>query len=102
MLEVSRLIRTVMEDAPKQIDLALCRQLSGQTPLDIRALRFLMDVLGVTKLVNPPIYACLDDNMEVWKEAKVAMITPEGGKSLWGKTRGFQDKGNGDTCKWDD
>ena len=46
MLEVNRLLRTVTEDAPEQIDLALCKQLRGQTPLDIRILRFLMDVLG--------------------------------------------------------
>ena len=94
MLEVNRLILSVTEDAPKQSDLALCRQLRGQTPLDIRILRFLMDILGVTILVNPPIYACLDDNMEVWKETEVALIPPQRTAMVWGaKPRGFKTRG---------
>ena len=46
VLEVNRLIRTATEDAPRQIDLALCEQPRGQTPMDIRVPRFLMAILG--------------------------------------------------------
>lgn len=67
MLEGNMLIRIVVEDTPVTIELALCRQPRGQTPLDIRVLCFLMDTLGVTILVKPPIHACLDENMEVWR-----------------------------------
>ena len=91
MLEVNRLILTVSEDAPKPIDQALCIQPRGQTPLDIRILRFLMDTLGVTILVKPPIYACLDDNMEVWKEAEVALVPPWRTAMDWGaRPMGFR------------
>ena len=91
VLEVNRLIGTAMEDAPRQIDLALCRQPRGQTPMDIRVLRFLMDVLGVTILVNPPIYACLDDNMEVWSEVQATEVPPRRAAMVWGiRPRGFK------------
>ena len=94
MLEVNRLIRMAMEDAPRQIDRALCRQPRGQTPMDVRVLRFLMDVLGVTILVNPPIYACLDDNMEVWSEAQATEVPPQRAAMVWGvRPRGFKSEG---------
>ena len=94
LLEVNRLIRTATEDAPKQIDLALCRQPRGQTPMDIRVLRFLMDVLGVTMLVNPPIYACLDDNMEIWKESQAEGVPARRAAMVWGtRPEGFKTEG---------
>lgn len=33
--------------------------------MDIRVLRVLFEALGVNKLINPPIYACLDGELEV-------------------------------------
>ena len=94
VLEVNRPIRTATEDAPRQIDLVLCRQPRGQTPMDIQVLRFLMDILGVTILVNPPIYACLDDNMEVWSEAQAMGVPPRRAAMVWRtRPRGFKTEG---------
>ena len=64
VLEVKCLIGATVQDSGEGVELALCRQPRGTTPMDIRVLRLLVQTPGVTKLVNP-IYTCIDGDVEV-------------------------------------
>ena len=50
--------------------------------------------MGLTIRVNLPIYACLDDNMEVCSEAEVAKVPPRRAAMVWGiRPEGFGTEG---------
>ena len=77
VLEVNCLFSTAVEDGRLELELALCRH--------IRVLRLLIELLGVTKLVNPPIYACIDNQMEATQHMPLGGVQKGEVAIVWGR-----------------